>query len=349
MEENTGHPETQAGETQQPQEPSTLGAPMEGDASSAFDGSTQETSNNEFSFEDVVFGDNQTGTKDMPQDTHENSVTPEQPEPVQEEQQNQTQSDNDQVRYNYWQSEAQKAQNELKNLQQQWGPTINYISQNPQAVMGNMQTAHSGVPATEDPAQETEEFPEPPERPTKPRGFSRTDALEDPQSDSARYMDDLDEWRDSMDEYNNLRSDYNAAVVTERMEAMEAEKQKQVEAARRAQANHKQQLEINAHVKTTYNMSDVEAQEFIQWGNRPENLSMDNLVQLYRLQKGQGVAEQAQVKPPSENFNQVQRAQQVPSPMGVLSGQTSAPPAPKNPADSLMDGLIGHTHKNDIF
>jgi len=346
-EENIGHPETQAGE---PQEPKTLGAPDAGN--NAFDGSKEETSN-EFSFEDVVFGDNQTGTSNMPEDTHANSVTPqEQSQPVQGENQNQTESntqDNEQVRSSYWQSQAQKTQNQLNQLQQQWGPTMQYISQNPSAVMGNMQTAHSGVPATEEPAQDTEEFPEPPERPTKPRSFSRTDVLEDTSSESAKYMDELDEWRDSMDEYNNLRSDYNAAVVTEKMEAMEAEKLKQVEGAKRAQAAQKQHVEINAHVKTTYNMNDAEAQEFIQWGNRPENLSMENLVQLYRLQKGQGVAQTQQVNPPSENFNQVQRAQQVPSPMGVLSGQSSAPPAPKPPGDSLMDGLIGHTHKNDIF
>ena len=97
-------------------------------------------------------------------------------------------------------------------------------------------------------------------------------------------------------------------------------------------------------------MSDAEAREFLQWGNRPENLSMDNLVQLYRFQKGQGTTDRTgPVAPPSEDFNQVQRAQQVPSPMGVLSGQTSAPAAPKKPGDSLMDGLIGHTHKSDVF
>lgn len=351
MENNQGHPETQAGETRAPQDPNTLGAP-EVQSTDAFDGS-QEQSNSEFSFEEVVFGDNQTGTKNMPQETHNDVVTPEeQPSPVQEEAQNQTESntqDNDQVRYQYWQSQAQKAQNELQQVQQQWGPTINAIQQNPQ-ILGNMQTAHSGLPATEEPAQETEEFPEPPERPTKPRGYSRTDALEDPQSDSAQYMDDLDEWRDSMDEYNSLRADYNAAVVNERLEAMEAEKQRNIQNARKAQAARKQEIEINAHVKSTYQMSDDEAREFVAWGNRPENLSMDNLVQLYRFQKGQGVAQNnGQVAPPSENFNQVQRAQQVPSPMGVVNGQSSAPAPPKNPGDSLMDGLIGHTNKNDIF
>ena len=88
----------------------------------------------------------------------------------------------------------------------------------------------------------------------------------------------------------------------------------------------------------------------MEWGNKPENLSMDNLVQLYKLQKGQGtVQNQGQVNPPSQNFQQVQRASQVPTPMGVVSGQTNTP-QPKNPSDNLMDGLINYSDKgNDIF
>ena len=352
MEENTGHPETQAGETREPQEPKTLGAPQVNSTPDAFDGSNEQ-SKPEFSFDEVVFGDNQTGTKNMPEDTHGDTtgVTPqEQASPAQTEEQNQTESntpDNDQVRYQYWQSQAQKAQNQLQQVQQQWGPTMQYLQQNPQAI-ANAQQAHSGTPVTEEPAQES--FPDPPEKPTKPRGFSRAEAMEDSQSDSAKYLDEVDEWRDNIDEYNTLRAEYNSALVTEKMEAMEAEKMKQIENAKRAQAAQKQNVEINAHVKSNYQMNDSEAAEFLAWGNKPENLSMDNLVQLYRLQKGQGTPQTGgQVNPPSQNFEQVQRAQQVPSPMGVLSGQSSAPEPPKPAGDSLMDGLIGHTNKNSAF
>ena len=347
MENNQGNPETRATEQSAPQEPKTLGAP-EPVSNDAFDGSSEQ-SNSEFSFEEVVFGDNQTGTSDAPQETHQDAPV-ENPQ-VQQEPQNQTESDtpdNDKVRYEYWQSQAQKANNQLQQMQQQWGPTMQYIQQNPQ-VIGNMQTAHAGVPVSEEPAQD-ESFPEPPERPTKPRGYSRSEALEDPQSDSARYLDELDGWREDMDEYNSLRADYNSALVTEKMESMEAEKAKQMEALKRDAAARKQNAEINQHVQAQYQMNDVEAREFIEWGNRPDNLTMDNLVQLYRFQKGQGTVEQkGQVAPPSQDFQQVQRTAEVRTPMGVVSGQSSAPEPPKKPGDSLMDGLIGHTHKNNPF
>ena len=74
---------------------------------------------------------------------------------------------------------------------------------------------------------------------------------------------------------------------------------------------------------------------------------MDNVVQLFRLQKGQGTSQvQGRVEPPSQDFQQVERASQVPSPMGVVSGQTNTPQS-KNPSDGLMDGLINYANKDD--
>ena len=134
------------------------------------------------------------------------------------------------------------------------------------------------------------------------------------------------------------------------MQKLQESHTKQLEEARRIENAKRQQQEIGNHVTSKYGMSAQEAADFVEWGNHPENLSMDNLVQLYKLQKGQGTAQtQGKVQPPSENFKQVQRAAQVPTPMGVVSGQSSTP-QPKNPSDSLMDGLINYANKgDDIF
>ncbi len=67
------------------------------------------------------------------------------------------------------------------------------------------------------------------------------------------------------------------------------------------------------------------------------SLSLDNLVQLYRLQKGQG-----QPNPnagPSPEFQQTQRAQQIPSPMGVQTGQGGGNDA-RSDSDKIMDNMI---------
>ena len=76
----------------------------------------------------------------------------------------------------------------------------------------------------------------------------------------------------------------------------------------------------------------------------PSSINVDNLVQLYRLSQGQPVANQNTATPaptPSADFQQVQNAQQVPSPMGVLpSGQGNADG--RKMEDKIMDTMIGN-------
>ena len=192
-------------------------------------------SSKDFSFEDIMFGANQTGTPEAPVETHINAGNPQ--NTVNTEAQNQIESDNqpaenknDEKRFEYWQSQAMKAQNELNNLQRTWGPAIQQMQQpnaqqpiQPGAPVAN---AHSNPETVQQPAQE--EFPAPPERPSKPRGFSRAEALEDPQSDSGRYMEDVDAWREEMDEYNSLKTEYHNALVQEKMEALENQLKKRL-------------------------------------------------------------------------------------------------------------------------
>ena len=339
--ETQGNPE--------PQVPSTLGAPEhQPDAindSSPFDG--QKETSQEFSFEDVVFGDNKTGSSEAPVETH--SESPGNPPASNNqvnattEEQTQTESNNpnDANRYQYWQSQAMKAQNQLTQMQQQWGPIVQNATLNAQKAQN--------VPEAETQTQE-ESFPDPPVKPTKPRAFSRSEALEDPGSESARYLDEVDAWRDEIDDYNTLRADYNAAVIDEKMQSMEADRARALEAAKRRHQENNQKQQIHGMVQKNYGMTADDAAKFVQWGSHPENLSMDNLVQLYKIQNGQGTVENhGSVAPPSDNFEQVARAAEVKSPMGVVAGQTNTP-QPKNPANGLMDGLINYANKgDDIF
>ena len=181
----------------EPQTPSTLGAPEHQPEAVSnegpFDGQAAEPSG-EFSFEDVVFGDNQTGTTDSPVETHVDSNVPEQPAQTEEQPQTESNIDpNDANRYQYWQSQAMKAQNQLNTIQQQWGPIV-------QNATVNAQTAQANPEVQNETEAEGEAFPDAPAKPTKPRGFSRADALEDPVSDSARFLEELDSWRDDMDD-----------------------------------------------------------------------------------------------------------------------------------------------------
>ena len=50
-------------------------------------------------------------------------------------------------------------------------------------------------------------------------------------------------------------------------------------------------------------------------------------------------------KGPSEDFRQAKNAQQIPSPMGVMSGQTET----KSNTDSIMDEMIETYNKKNPF
>ena len=196
-----------------------------------------------------MFGDNQSGTSEAPKETHVDAPPQGQPsqESVQQTEANtQTGSNvdpNDANRYQYWQSQAMKAQNQIQQMQTQWGPVVAQAQQ-----QASSQPAQD-LPSASDEGN-VEAFPDAPERPTKPREFSRAEALEDSNSNSARYLEDVDAWREEMDDYNTLKSDYNSAVVQEKMETIDAERTKSLEEAKRRQAANQQNQQIHQHVQT---------------------------------------------------------------------------------------------------
>ena len=240
---------------------------------------------------------------------------------------------NDDTRYQYWQSQASKRDNELKELQNKFQQAQNqYNAQQPQQAQAPEQ-------------QVREEFPPPPDRPMKPRSFNRQEAYEDSSSESARYLDEVDEWRDNMDEYSTLRHQYDNAIIQENMQKMQTQ-QEEADKTRQARIQQSNQMrEVSELVQGHYGMSQDETQDFIKTMSNPSSITVDNLVQLYRMQKGMATNPATpQNAQPSESFQQAQRAQQVPQPMGVqpTAGNNQAPAE-----DQIMDNIISDYKKNN--
>ena len=236
---------------------------------------------------------------------------------------------NDDTRYQYWQSQAAKKDNALRQMQAQ-------MQQQTQ-----MQQQYAQPQQYQQPQEEVqEEFPAPPEKPGKPRNFSRQEAYEDSNSESAKYLDEVDEWRDNMEEYRNLKDDYEASIMQEQI-YYQQEQRAQAERVRQAQMQQAQQMnEVSNLVQGHYGMSPEDTQDFIRTMSNPSSITVDNLVQLYRLQKGKGggaPVNQGQPAQPSPQFQQAQRAQQVPQPMGVqpTAGQNTI-----SSEDQIMDNMI---------
>ena len=283
------------------------------EATNPFDSSQVEGSS-QTSVEDAFFGPQDQPATEAPtqgQPAVEQTSEVEQP----------LEAKNDQKRFEYWQSQAAQKENQLAQMQQQ----LNEVQQQ------TMQQQQSPTPEPE-----VERFPDPPEKPTKPRTFSREEAFADPNSDSARYLDEVEDWRDNMSEYNSLKQEYHTAKIQERYDAQERIRQEDI--ARQQAANDYSQKtnQIKEHLVGHYGFEGAEADEFIQVMSDPNSLNLDNLVQLHRMQKGQNQIENSG---PSADFSQVQRTQQIPSPMGVQTGQGDGNNA-KSEEDQIMDNIL---------
>lgn len=337
----------------------------------AFSDST-ESSNDGFSFDDVIFGPEGERTPAQapprtPQQVAEDTVASGQPvqapAQVPQEAQSEYQAKNDERRFEYWQSQASKLENRVQELETR-KPLQQYAEENPQAYQQAGQEARYTTQGPQQPTQqqpEEEGFPPPPDRPLKPRSFNREAAYTDSASESAGYMDDMEDWRDRMDDYTQLKGEYESTRVEEYLQQQQAERQQMLRQNEAAQHHQKQIGEINEYVQANYGLNANEAVEFINEYSDPKSISMDNLVQLYRFQHGVVNNTGNEVQPaqnapimmdsrPSPAFQQTQRAQQIPAPMGVSSGQGSSNPDDGRPAgQNFMEALIGNHNKNEAF
>jgi len=297
------------------------------DSNQAFEGPWPTEDSNNTSVEDAFFGSQET-TETQEQASPQVEGTPETP-PIQEQAQEYS-AKNDDKRFEYWQSQASKNQNETAQIRQQ--------NQELQAQVKAMQAIKS------EEKEPVEEFPAPPSRPKKPRTFSREEAYADPNSESARYLDEYEEWRDDMSDYSNLKQEHTINSMQSKLDAQEKSRHDEIQRQEAYAAEQQQMANVNTHLQGHYGFDSNDAQEFIQQMSDPNSLSLDNLVQLYRLQKGQG--QPAEGNAPSPAFQQTQRAQQIPSPMGVQTGQGGGNDA-KSESDKIMDNMIGDFKKNN--
>lgn len=235
------------------------------------------------------------------------------------------QADNDAVRYQYWQSEAQKKETEMARMRAE----MEYYKK-----MAELQAAQSQPqPVAEEPAPER--FPDPPMRPEPPLGYSYEEALSNPQSPSAQYAMNFQQWQQDMFEYNNLKSEYLEAVMQEKFEALENRERAARQQYEQQQAYHQQIQGIRGEVMSKYGVDEKTADDFIQKMNDPQNLNIDNLFALYKAVYGGAAGAQ---KPPTPEFNQSKVANQFGPAYNQLP--TGVSTVGKKPDDQIFDSIL---------
>tara|TARA_R110002020_G_scaffold450817_1_gene664524 strand:+ start:137 stop:1072 length:936 start_codon:yes stop_codon:yes gene_type:complete len=291
-----------------------------------------ETGNEGSVVEDVIFGGEQGSVSEAFDQVEEAIAQPEQIEeqPVKEPSV-QPQADNEEVRYQYWQSQADKLKNERDQLQAQF----------------NSLAVQQQVPQQEQPAQEIEpEFPSPPEKPEKPYNFSMDEAIADPNSESAKFTRSEQAWRDEMDDYKNMQFEYQMAMLQDEREQTKQQRQEDIQRQQAEQQQAQEVTNIRSQVMEQFKVDQNTAEDFVRVMSDPSSISLDNLWKLYASDKGLSSPE-APVKSPSGEFQQVKRAQQVPASMGVLPSQNRQNEG--SIEETIMDSMITDYNKQNPF
>ena len=198
---------------------------------------------------------------------------------------------NDGVRYQYWQSEAQKAQSEAATARAE----ADYFKR--MVELGNSRQ-------TEDPEEQV--FPDPPTAPKPPVGYNYEEALSNPQSPSAQYVAQYQEWQTGMLDYSLLKTQYLEAVMREKFESIENEKAEMRKRSEQEKAYGEQISSVRKEVMDEFGIDAATADDFIEKMSQPGSLNIQNLYKLYISAFQEGSPQKKQQ--PSDPFAQAKKA-----------------------------------------
>ena len=209
------------------------------------------------------------------------------------------------------------------------------------------QLATQQTPAQQEsePVAEPEpEFPDPPEKPQRPYNFNMDEALSDPSSESAKFVQEENAWRDQMDEYKNLQFEYQMAMMQDEREKLQTERQQDIQRREAEQTQVREMESVKSHVMSQYKVDSQVAEDFVRVMSDPSSINLDNLWRLYASDKGYSSPQQP-ANTPSGDFQQVKRAQQVPPSMGVMPSQSGQ--NEDSIEDKIIDSMISDYNKQN--
>jgi hypothetical protein len=213
-----------------------------------------------------------------------------------------------------------------------------------QQQFNSLATQQTPAQTESEPVEEPEiEFPAPPEKPQKPYNFNMDEALSDPASESARFVQEEQGWRDQMDEYKNLQFEYQMAMMQDERDKLQTERQQDIQRREAEQKQVEQMDGVRNQVMNQYKVDSQVAEDFVRVMSDPSSINLDNLWKIYAQDKGYGSPNQPAT--PSAEFRQVERAQQVPQSMGVMPSQTRQNEG--SVEDKIIDSMITDYNKQN--
>ena len=231
-----------------------------------------------------------------------------------EDETNFTEEEKEAKRYEYWQSKHDKLLKELDvvkskaEINEDYAPIAEYLYQNPQALLKLQEQLAESAPKESAP-----QTPVAPEKPERPANYSRYEAMQDPESASAKYDEALMSYNSDMLDYMNAKQLYNEKQQYAQMQQA-AEKERAV----RKQEAFKADLLANG-------LKADELPTFMEKMNSQESMDTKNLIKYFRILAGSGVT-RSQLQ--AEEFAKQQaRIKNNPKPTGGEGGETTATPS----------------------
>tara|TARA_R100001463_G_scaffold45491_1_gene93794 strand:- start:3657 stop:4490 length:834 start_codon:yes stop_codon:yes gene_type:complete len=236
-------------------------------------------------------------------------------EPIAETNEQVTSSKDDHTRFEYWQSQADKAKSELNALRQE---VDYYRTQEQNTGLSNGQP--QAYPEQQGLQENSLKEPSEPERPVS---YNEIDAYSDPDSESFRYRLSRDKYRD----------DY-MSFLKEKDQNREAQMKEQYEYEMQVQRDNMMRTQAQSHAINAYGWENNKADEFVRWASNPDNLTLDNLAKLFELRSNPNPVVQQRTQ---EMQNQAERLA-VPKTAVVQSGTAEQP---RTEEQLFSDALLG--------
>jgi hypothetical protein len=153
----------------------------------------------------------------------------------------------------------------------EYAPLIRAFEQDPSLI----DVVVDAVKAKSQPPQQVQDLA-PPVPPQKPANYSLSEALSDPNSESFKYREAMESYRDAAAVYQ--------AKVAEQTQRKQAERDA---AEQRAELERRRNLATRQQLKDQFGMSELEIQDFMATMSKPEAWELGNLVDMYRVKRGQ--------------------------------------------------------------
>lgn len=309
----------------------------QGQTESVFDELFNDGSNNAYAEENVI-----------------PDVTPEAPASFPQETENKNTDS-----YTYWQSEADKRANERDDLYSALGvrsveearqmanqykdvmPIAKYVKNNKQ-VLDVVEASLRGEPIGNQ--REVENQPTQVERPVKPvqpQGYDAMDSLQDPESNSYKYREELENYRDNMLEYTQTE---NEALRTS------------IQSSQEQQQRNSEIGNLKDQLRTQYGYNPQQADDFVQWAAQEQSFSMENLIDLHGRVRGinnqqpvQNQQRQPLVEPQVERKMQemIAQRQRLSQPSSVATAGSGDNASQRPIEENIMSEMIASDAKSN--